>query len=157
MIGLVLSLLLIIGVVVYLYFEYYILTSITDMINNSTHTIQGPEDLYIISWIKVLFYLVLFYLIVSILYNFGTMESRSFKFFSIGAAMTSLLFVLTSYLFGFYIDNFSRYNELYGALGGLLILMLYIWLNSIILLLGFELNVSVNSVKKSSLTNQAQP
>jgi len=63
--------------------------------------------------------------------------------------MTALLFVLTSYLFGFYIDNFSRYNELYGALGGLLILMLYIWLNAIILLLGFELNISVNSLKKT--------
>jgi membrane protein len=84
------------------------------------------------------------------------METRSVKFFSIGAAMTSILFILTSYFFGFYIDNFSRYNELYGALGGLLILMLYIWLNSIILLLGFELNVSVSSLKKTSESNQEQ-
>jgi membrane protein len=156
MIGLVLSLLLIIGVVVYLYFEYYILTTLTDMINNSSQVIRSSEDLYIISVIKVLFYFVLFYLIVFILYNFGTMETRSVKFFSIGAAMTSILFILTSYFFGFYIDNFSRYNELYGALGGLLILMLYIWLNSIILLLGFELNVSVSSLKKTSESNQEQ-
>jgi len=149
LIGLLLSLLLILGVVVYLYFEYYILTSLTDMINNSTHIIRSQEDLYLVSGVKLLFYLLLFYLVVSILYNFGTKESRSFNFFSIGAGMTALLFVLTSYLFGFYIDNFSRYNELYGALGGLLILMLYIWLNAIILLLGFELNISVNSLKKT--------
>ncbi len=155
-IGLVLSLLLIIGVVVYLYFEYYILTTLTDLINNSSQVIRSSEDLYIISGIKVVFYFVLFYLIVFILYNFGTMETRSVKFFSIGAAMTSILFILTSYFFGFYIDNFSRYNELYGALGGLLILMLYIWLNSIILLLGFELNVSVSSLKKTSESNQEQ-
>lgn len=156
MIGLLLSLLLIIGAVAFLYFEYYILTSITEMINNRTHIVRSPDDLYLISWIKILFYLLLFYLIVSILYNFGTKETRTFKFFSIGAVMTSILYVLTSYLFSFYIDNFSRYNELYGALGGLLILMLYIWLNSIILLLGFELNVSLNSLKKSSQSKEVK-
>lgn len=150
MIGLMLSLLLIFGVIAYLYFEYYILTSLTDMINHTTHIIRASEDLYVINFIKIIFYLALFYLVVSILYFFGTQETNKFKFFSIGALMTSLLFVLTSYLFGFYIDNFSRYNELYGALGGLLILMIYIWLNSIILLLGFELNVSIYSLHKSS-------
>ncbi len=150
MIGLLLSLLLIFGVVAYLYFEFYILTSITDMINKTSNTVLLSDDLYTIQTIKVIFYLALFYLIVSILYYFGTKETNKFTFFSIGALLTSLLFILTSYLFGFYVDNFSRYNELYGALGGLLILMIYIWLNSIILLLGFELNVSIYSLNKSS-------
>ena len=63
--------------------------------------------------------------------------------------MTTLLILLTSYLFGVYIDNFARYNELYGALSGLLILMIYIWLNSNILLLGFELNATLNYLRKS--------
>ena len=62
--------------------------------------------------------------------------------------MTTLLFLLTSYLFGIYVDKFARYNELYGALGGLLIFMVFIWLNSNILLLGFELNASINSLKR---------
>ena len=62
--------------------------------------------------------------------------------------MTTLLFLLTSFLFGIYIDNFAKYNELYGALAGLLILMVYIWLNSNILLLGFELNASLNYLRK---------
>ena len=62
--------------------------------------------------------------------------------------MTSLLFISTSYLFGVYIEKFARYNELYGALGGLLILLIFIWLNSNILLLGFELNASLNSLRK---------
>lgn len=154
MIGLLLSLLLIFGVVAFLYFEFYILTSITDMINMTSNTVQLSDDLYTIQTIKVVFYLALFYLIVSILYYFGTKETKKFTFFSIGALLTSLLFILTSYLFGFYVDNFSRYNELYGALGGLLILMIYIWLNSIILLLGFELNVSIYSLHKSSAKKQ---
>jgi len=64
--------------------------------------------------------------------------------------MTALLILFNSYLFGVYIERFSRYNELYGALGGLLILMVYIWLNSNILLLGYELNASLNRLKKKS-------
>jgi len=67
--------------------------------------------------------------------------------------MTTLLFILTSYLFGVYVEKFARYNELYGALGGLLILMVFIWLNSNILLLGFELNATLSSMRKSVAKN----
>ena len=97
---------------------------------------------------KVLFFLFLSYITTAILYYFGTAEGRKARFFSAGALMTTLLFLLTSYLFGIYVDEFARYNELYGALGGLLILMVFIWLNSNILLLGFELNATLNSLKK---------
>ncbi len=55
--------------------------------------------------------------------------------------------MLTTYLFGVYINNFSNYNELYGSIGALLIMMLYIWLNSNLLLLGFELNASLRALK----------
>jgi membrane protein len=61
--------------------------------------------------------------------------------------MTTLLIILSSYFFGIYVDKFASYNELYGALGGLLILMFYLWLNSNILLLGYELNVLLAHLK----------
>ncbi|WP_431164042.1 YhjD/YihY/BrkB family envelope integrity protein, partial [Flagellimonas beolgyonensis] len=70
------------------------------------------------------------------------------RFFSIGALLTTLLIILTSYLFGIYIDNFSQYNKLYGSIGALLILLLYLWLNANILLLGYELNASLRLLKK---------
>jgi membrane protein len=54
-------------------------------------------------------------------------------------------------LFGIYVEKFARYNELYGALGGLLILMIFIWLNSNILLLGFELNATMYRFKKRKI------
>ena len=56
--------------------------------------------------------------------------------------------MLTSYLFGVYIENFSRYNELYGSIGALLILLFYLWLNANILLLGFELNMALMNLRK---------
>ncbi len=93
--------------------------------------------------------MLLSYFTTAILYYFGTAEGKQARFFSVGALMTTLLFMLTSYLFGVYVEKFARYNELYGALGGLLILMVYIWINSNILLLGFELNATMNSLRKT--------
>ena len=68
--------------------------------------------------------------------------------------MTTLLFLLTTYLFGVYINNFSRYNELYGSIGAILIMLLYIWLNSNLLLLGFELNVVLKKFKRNPNQNE---
>ena len=62
--------------------------------------------------------------------------------------LSCVLIVLTTFLFGLYIEYFSSYNKLYGSIGALLILMLYIWLNAIILLLGFELNAVLNKFNK---------
>ncbi|MEP5132480.1 YihY/virulence factor BrkB family protein, partial [Nonlabens ulvanivorans] len=78
-------------------------------------------------------------------------DGRQSRFFSIGATVTTILIVLLSVLYGIYIDNFTSYNEIYGSIGALLILMIYIWLNSNILLLGFELNASLRKLKAQNL------
>ena len=89
--------------------------------------------------------------IVSILYRYGTKSGKHSRFFSPGSVFTTLLSILTFYLFNFYVNEFAQYNELYGSIGTLLILMLFIWLNSIILLLGFELNASIYSLRRTKL------
>lgn len=93
-------------------------------------------------------FVLLVYVAVATLYYYGTKEGRLARFFSIGAIFTTVLIVITTYLFGLYIENFSQYNELYGSIGALLVLMIYIWLNSNVLLLGFELNASLIKMKK---------
>ncbi len=93
-------------------------------------------------------FIILIYTAVAFLYYFGTREARQAKFFSVGALFTTILIIITTVLFGIYITNFSNYNELYGSIGALLILMFYIWLNSNLLLLGFELNASLIKLKK---------
>lgn len=85
---------------------------------------------------------------ISTLYYFGTKEGRQTRFFSPGSFFTTILIILTTYLFSIYVENFSAYNKLYGSIGALLILMLYIWLNSNILLLGFELNGSLYNLRQ---------
>jgi membrane protein len=100
--------------------------------------------------VRYLFLLFMVFTTVSLLYHFGTKEGKYSSFFSAGAILTTILSILTFYLFGIYVVQFAQYNQLYGSIGTLLILMLFIWLNSIILLLGFELNASMTKLKLTS-------
>lgn len=148
MVGLILAILIILGFVAFIYFEFYILGYLSQFAARQGGYVLGEDEVVGIQIAKILFYIVLSYFTTAILYYFGTREGKQARFFSIGALMTTILFLTTSYLFGIYVEKFARYNELYGALGGLLILMVYIWLNSNILLLGFELNASLNTLRK---------
>ncbi|MCK5440330.1 MAG: YihY/virulence factor BrkB family protein [Maribacter sp.] len=148
-IGLMLSILLIIGAAVFVYFEFYTAQFYREFMEKVSGVVLNNEDIYLLKIVQVVFFAILSYFTTAILYYFGTAEGKQAKFFSIGALMTTLLFMATSYLFSVYIEKFARYNELYGALAGLLILMVFIWLNSNILLLGFELNASLNALRKN--------
>lgn len=106
------------------------------------------NDVFWISFLQYSVFVIMVYIIIAILYYYGVKEGRKSRFFSIGALVTTLLFMATTYFFGVYINNFSNYNELYGSIGALLILMLYIWINANLLLLGFELNVSLRRLKE---------
>ena len=102
-------------------------------------------------WLQLgrgIIFLTMIFTTVSMLYHYGVKEGKESRFFSPGAVLTTLLSILTFYLFGYYVTEFAKYNELYGSIGTLLILMLFIWLNAIILLLGFELNASISSLRK---------
>ena len=149
MVGLILSILLIFGAAAYVYFEFYIVEYLSEWAAKTRGYDLTENDIVGAQIGKILFFVILSYFTTAILYYFGTAEGKQAKFFSVGALMTTILFLLTSYLFGVYVEKFARYNELYGALGGLLILMVFIWLNSNILLLGFELNASLNSLRKN--------
>jgi len=149
MVGLIISILLVIGVVGLIYFEFYVVEYLSEYAGREYGTNVQKGDDFGVKLAQISFFIMLAYLITATLFYFGTSEGRSIRFFSAGALLTTLLFILTSYFFGIYVDKFARYNELYGALGGLLILMLYIWLNCNILLLGFELNATLSRLKRS--------
>ncbi|MFD2551001.1 YihY/virulence factor BrkB family protein [Bizionia sediminis] len=142
-VALILAFLSIITVAVFGYFQIYIIGNLEmyGYVDKDTTTM----------WVyvaKFLFLITMIYLATAVLYYFGTTEGKASRFFSVGALFTTFLIVVTSYLFGVYIEHFSKYNELYGSIGALLILLFYLWLNSNILLLGYELNASLNRLKK---------
>ena len=138
-VSVLLAFLLLITVIIFFYFEFYILNNLDSLIASE------------IRWTRIsqiTFFGLFIYLTINILFYFGTIEGRKNQFFTPGSLMTTFLFFLTTYCFGIYIENFSNYNQLYGSIGALLIFLLYIWINSNILLLGFELNATLTRFKR---------
>ncbi len=144
-VSLLLSLFLLISIVLTGVVEYWI-----SVLRAQDFMTQSSTEIGLII-VRVATIIALLYFFVATLYYTGTKEGRQTRFFSIGSVVTTFLILVSSYLYGLYIDNFSSYNEIYGSIGALLILMIYIWLNANILLLGFELNASLRSLKARNL------
>jgi len=111
------------------------------------------DNIQIIVIGRYIFFMLMILVTTSILFKFGTRETKKNSFISIGSVFTTVLIILSSYIFGIWVVRFSKYNELYGSIGTLLIMMFYIWLNCMILLLGFELNATINRLKRRNLFN----
>ena len=109
--------------------------------------LDSSSELVWLNILKFLFFSLMIYIGISVLYFFGNSKLERSSFYSIGALLTMILVILNSFLFSVYIDNFSSYNQLYGSIGALVVLMFYLWLNAIILILGFELNTSLQKLK----------
>ncbi len=145
-IALILAILLILTIAVLGYFQIYVVQELFEVIESRGYELKS--QVLWTDFAKYAFFILMVYLATATLYYFGTMEGRHSKFFSIGALFTTLLIMVSSYLFGVYIENFGQYNKLYGSIGALLILLFYLWLNANILLLGHELNTSLNKLRK---------
>lgn len=146
-IALILAFLLIITIIVLGYIQIYVVQELLNALKQRGYEVAS-SGVFWTDIVKYLFFVVMVYIAIATLYYFGTREGRESKFFSVGAIFTTLLIMLTSYLFGIYIENFGQYNKLYGSIGALLILLFYLWLNANILLLGYELNASLNKLRK---------
>ena len=105
--------------------------------------------LNIAKWIVLIFML---FIGITTIFNIGPAIKSKIKIFSPGAILATLFIILTSIVFSYYIDNFSQYNKIYGSIGTLIIILLWIYFNAIFLLIGFELNASILNAKKN-LTN----
>lgn len=87
---------------------------------------------------------------ISLLYYFGQPKDtkrNKYRFISAGSLLSTSLFIVGGSLLKLYFENFSRYNLLYGSIGSLIILLIWLYYNAIILLIGFELNTSIRKSK----------
>jgi membrane protein len=107
-----------------------------------------------IRWISIV---LIFYFSISLIYYFGPAMHNRWQFFTAGSTLAAALSILSSILFSWLIDQFGQYNKLYGSIGTLIVMMLWIYYNSLSLLLGFELNASIemnmNMNKEEALKN----
>ena len=81
---------------------------------------------------------------IAVLYYIGPSDRSNFKFMSAGATLATVLIILIFLVYSFYIQNYANYNALYGSVGTVMIILLWIYLNAYALLIGFELNASIH-------------
>lgn len=105
--------------------------------------------IYIINMVRWFILIVIYFVTIGLLYRYGPANAKKWKFFSAGSWLATILAVLTFWGFSYYINNFGNYNKLYGSIGTLIVLMIWLYLNSLIILVGFELNASIDLSKRS--------
>lgn len=114
---------------------------------NSSLTILGINSL------KWLIILGLFFSAVSFLYWIGPDRKVKFNFVSPGSTFATTFCILISVGFTYYVNNFANYNKLYGSIGTVMVIMVLFYFNSLILLLGFELNAAIKRIKNKRLAD----
>lgn len=141
--SLVLSFLLILTVAIIVVFEVFIQKL-------TAHELLS-EQIPLIVLSRYGFLILMILITTSVLFKFGTKHDKSRSFISIGSVFSTIFTLIISYFFGIWVIRFSQYNQLYGSIGTLLIVMFYIWINCMILLLGFELNATINNLKRKKM------
>lgn len=99
---------------------------------------------------------LIIFLTVSIIYTYGPSLTHRFKFVSAGSVFATVMSLVTTTVFFFLVNNFINYNRVYGPIGTLIAFMVWMWLNTLVILLGYELNVSILLGKISRTENEAQ-
>jgi membrane protein len=111
--------------------------------------IKNNFTFYIIGILRWMVIVGMFLFAFSFLYYLAPTGHNKFRFISAGSAISTILTIAASIGFNFYVNNFSKYNTLYGSIGTLMIVMIWINFNAFVVLIGFELNASIRSAKRS--------
>jgi membrane protein len=90
---------------------------------------------------------IFYFILLALFYWVGCIKITSFKQAMPGAILTTILFILLTYFFAIYVKNFARYNVLYGSIGSIILVMVWVNINVILMLLGNELNIAIKKVR----------
>ncbi|MCX6334547.1 MAG: YihY/virulence factor BrkB family protein [Bacteroidia bacterium] len=110
--------------------------------------LERKAVIYLVVFLKWLVVVGLLFLAISFLYYFAPAKKTDFRFISPGSTLATVLFIITSLGFSAYVNNLGQYNKLYGWIGTLMVILVWLYLNSIALLIGFELNLSIREAKE---------
>ena len=118
-------------------------------ISKSLHIRNHSLD-WIIACTQVLLTFLLIFFAIGLIYRYAPHVQKKWKIRTPGSILATVLIIAFSYLFSYWVNNIATYNKVYGSLVSILILMFLVFVNSLVLLIGFELNVSINSIKSIS-------
>jgi membrane protein len=106
--------------------------------------------------LSIIILILVVFVAISIIYTYGPSLTRRFRFISAGSVFATLASLTATSVFFFLVNNFINYNRVYGSIGTLIAFMVWVWLNTIIILLGYELNVSIMLGKLSREDNDEE-
>jgi len=108
-------------------------------------------------WVSLLRWIItisLFFYSISFIYRYAPTVKKRWPIISPGSVLATVLMLGTTFFFSFWVNHFNNFNKIYGSIGTIMILMLLIYLNSLILLIGFELNLSITFLKTTTHTKE---
>ena len=116
------------------------------MVNNGF--LLENYQVYLFVFLRFLTVFIIFQLVISLIYYFAPAVHDKLHFFSPGSILATLLSMAISFGFSFYISNFGTYNKIYGSIGALIALMIWLSMLSLILLIGYELNAAIDKASR---------
>jgi len=141
------SLIFIVTIIIILSISLLIFTSFAIKYFVSKGILTSELTIYLYSAGKWIIIFIMVLSMISFMYYLAPAKERYFKFISAGSTLATILALVFMFGFKYYIEHFSRYNKLYGSIGTLIVLMLWINLNALVLLIGYELNASIHDAK----------
>ena len=110
--------------------------------------IQYDFTFYLTKSLTYLIIFSVFFFTISIIYYYAPAIHKRWKFFNAGSITASIMTILVTNLFSYYLVNFASYHKVYGSIGSLIALMVWLYFVSLILIVGFEINASIDQVKE---------
>jgi membrane protein len=106
---------------------------------------------YLLAFFRFFVLLSVFMVATAYIFRFAPAVHEKWRFFSIGSVTAGLLITLSFYLFSYYLNNFATYNKLYGSIGAMIAVMFWLYITSLIILICFEINVSLDKAASKKL------
>ncbi|MEH6671886.1 YihY/virulence factor BrkB family protein [Halopseudomonas sp.] len=100
------------------------------------------------AWLRWPAAILLLMLVVAILYYLMPDVEQAFRFITPGSVVAVIIWIAASLGFGFYVSNFSNYDAMYGGIGAMIVLLLFFYISSAVLLLGAELNATIEHASR---------
>jgi len=109
--------------------------------------IRNSATVWVLQIVRWAVLISMFYFTIAFIYKYAPAVHKRWRLTSPGTILATFLLLVTAWLFSFWVTNFGSFNKVYGSIGTILIIMLLVYINSLVLLIGFELNVSIHSLR----------
>lgn len=116
--------------------------------------LKSSTVFFIVGFLKWIIVIALFYFGTSFLYYLGPSRKSHFRFISPGATLATIIQIIATLGFSYYVNNFGQYNKLYGSIGTIIVVMMLLYITSFALILGFELNASIRETDMTKINKK---